>query len=111
MNLETAIAQKRSEFLAICRKHNVHTLYAFGSSISDKFNESTSDIDLMVDIDTADPVEKGQLLLSLWDSLEVFFERKVDLLTENSIKNPFLRANIERTQKLIYDRKGEKVFI
>lgn len=111
MTLQTAIAQKQPAFLALCREHNVRRLYVFGSSLTDKFDERRSDLDFVVDVDAADPVVKGQLLLSLWDSLETFFERKVDLLTEDSIKNPFLKANIERTQKLIYDRKGEKVLI
>jgi uncharacterized protein len=111
MNLRAAVAQKKPEFVSLCQKHKVRTLHAFGSSLSDSFNEENSDIDLVVDIATDDPVERGQLLLSLWDSFETFFERKVYLLTSNSIKNPFPRANIERTQKLIYDRKGEKVLI
>jgi predicted nucleotidyltransferase len=54
-------------------------------------------------------VKKGAALLSLWDSLESLFERKVDLLTEASIRNPYLRANIEQTRKLIYDGAGEKI--
>lgn len=111
MYLQTVIAQKQPEFLSLCRQHKVRSLYAFGSSLTDQFDPKKSDIDLVVDIDTADPVEKGQLLLSFWDSLEAFFERKVDLLTENAIRNPYLKANIERTQKLIYDRKGEKILI
>jgi predicted nucleotidyltransferase len=40
-----------------------------------------------------------------------FFARKVDLLSEPSIRNPYLKANIEQTRKLIYDREGEKIFI
>jgi hypothetical protein len=33
------------------------------------------------------------------------------LLTEDSIRNPYLRSNINRTKKLIYDGEGEKVFV
>jgi hypothetical protein len=84
-------------------------MYAFGSSITDRFDEAKSDIDLLVDVDIADPVCRGKTLLSLWDELEVFFSRKVDLLTEASLRNPYLKANILRTRKLIYD--GEEAII
>lgn len=51
------------------------------------------------------------MLLSFWDSLEILFDRKVDLLTEDSINNPYLKKSIESTKKLIYDGQGEKVFV
>jgi len=78
---------------------------------TERFNPTTSDIDLVVKVDIADPADRGDALLSLWDKLEVLFKRKVDLLTDDSIKNPYLRANIDRTKKLIYDREGEKVLV
>lgn len=47
--------QKYSEQIqALCIQHNVRTLFAFGSVLSDKFN-SKSDIDLIVDIADSDP--------------------------------------------------------
>ena len=36
-------------------KHKVKFLYGFGSSITDKFDKKTSDIDLLVEIDEPDP--------------------------------------------------------
>ena len=80
-------------------------MYAFGSSTTDKFNDTTSDIDLLVEIDVPDPIERGEKLLSLWDTFELFFHRKVDLLTDSSVRNPYLRKNIDSTKVLIYDGK------
>jgi predicted nucleotidyltransferase len=80
-------------------------------SITDRFSEQSSDIDLVVEIDIEDPIERGEMLMSLWDKLEAFFERKVDLLTYASIKNPVLKENIDRTKTLIYDRSGQKVLV
>ncbi|WP_236252869.1 nucleotidyltransferase family protein [Echinicola sp. 20G] len=111
MRMEVQIAGHIEEFKSICKEHKVEHLYAFGSSVSDRFDERTSDIDLLVELSTSDPLEKGELLLSLWDTLEGFFDRKVDLLTEQSIKNPILRKSIEQSKQLIYDRTGEKVFV
>ena len=58
-----------------------------------------------------DPLEKGEKLLSLWDKLEDFFQRKVDLLTRKSLKNPFLLENIDKTKILLYDNKRKEVFV
>ena len=108
MNL---IKEKYSEFVDLCRSHKVNKIYAFGSSITDHFDPETSDIDIVVSIDIEDPADRGEALLSLWDKLEALFKRKVDLLTEDSIRNPYLKSNINRTKKIIYDREGEKVFV
>jgi predicted nucleotidyltransferase len=111
MDLRTLIKEKYIDFLDLCRSHKVDKIYAFGSSITDHFDPKTSDIDLVVSIDIDEPADRGEALISLWDNLEVLFGRKVDLLTEDSIRNPYLKSNIDRTKKLIYDGKGEKVFV
>lgn len=111
MNLNLLIKERYDTFLALCRDHKVRKLYAFGSSITDHFDAQRSDIDLVVDLDIQDPIDYGEALLSFWDGLEVLFQRKVDLLTEDSVTNPYLRKSIESTRKLIYDGQGEKVFV
>jgi len=111
MDLSTLIKERYDDFIDLCRSHKVDKIYAFGSSITDHFDPDKSDIDIVVKIDINDPADRGEALLSLWDNLEILFNRKVDLLTDDSIRNPYLKSNIDRTKKLIYDRKGEKVFV
>ncbi len=111
MDLMTLIRERYTEFVELCRAHKVDKIYAFGSSITDHFDSQTSDIDIVVKIDIEDAADRGEALLSLWDKLEIFFQRKVDLLTDDSIRNPYLRSNIDRTKKLIYDGEGENVFV
>lgn len=109
MNLTTLIEDRYADFVDLCRAHQVDKIYAFGSSVTNHFNPETSDIDVVVKVDIADPAERGEALLSLWDNLELFFNRKVDLLTDESIRNPYLKSSIDRTKKLIYDREREKI--
>lgn len=111
MNLKESIKYKSTDFLSLCESHNVKNLYAFGSSITDQFNEDSSDIDLLIEIDNDDPIERGENLMDIWDKFELFFQRKVDLLTNTSIKNPILRKNIDATKILIYDGKKQKISI
>ena len=105
-----AVEQNISLIQYLCENHGVDKLYLFGSILGSSFNDK-SDIDLLVEIDDADPVEIGEKLISLWDTFESFFHRKVDLLTESSIRNPYLRKSIDSTKILIYDGAGQKVLV
>ena len=109
MNLKEAISNNRSDFISLCRDHEVKSLHAFGSATDGSFNEATSDIDLLVELQTQDPIARGENLMKLWEQMELFFKRKVDLLTNASIKNPVLRESINASKILIYDGKEQKV--
>ncbi|WP_241910462.1 nucleotidyltransferase family protein [Pseudotamlana carrageenivorans] len=111
MDLKESIKYKMTEFLSLCKSHNVKTLYAFGSSITDQFNDDSSDIDLLIEIDNQDLIERGESLISIWDKFELFFQRKVDLLTDSSIRNPILKKNIDATKILIYDGQKQEISI
>lgn len=110
MLLKNEILENKKEFVKICRNHNVKYLYGFGSSLTKDLGEK-SDIDLMVDIDIQDPLKRGETLLSLWDKLEKFFNRSVDLLTEEGLRNPALKRSINSTRELIYDRSEREISI
>jgi uncharacterized protein len=109
--IKDEIPNRQDDFKTLCQNHNVKYLYAFGSSVTDEFDNENSDIDLVVEITESDPVERGEKLMSLWETFENFFHRKVDLLTDSSIRNPFLHKNIDATKVLIYDGLGKKIFV
>lgn len=111
MTFQELIKNKQQEFYHLCREHNVKYMYAFGSATNDTFSKATSDIDLIVELNEPDPVERGEKLMALWDKLENFFNRKVDLLTDSSIHNPYLRKSIDSNKILIYDGKGPEVLV
>ena len=108
--LKQLIGNRKEQLALLCQKHRVSTMFVFGSFA--KGSETiNSDIDLLVDIAENDPIKKGELLMSLWDSLESFFSRKVDLLTPNSLQNPYLIKDIEQTKLLVFDGKEKEIFI
>lgn len=90
------------KFSDLCRSHEVSQLYAFGSAVHGPFT-SKSDVDLLVELRSDDPIVSGELLWSFWDDMEAFFDRKVDLLTPASLQNPVKKKHIDATKKLIYD--------
>jgi uncharacterized protein len=106
MIIQEEISKGLNVFNTLCSTHKVKYLYAFGSSTTNKFDIDKSDIDLLVEIDSQDPLERGENLISLWDTFEEFFHRRVDLLTEDSIRNPYLRKSIDSSKVLLYDGRG-----
>ena len=105
------ISNRQEDFLSLCINHHVRRLYAFGSGVSGTFDEKSSDIDLLIELEEEDPIERGEKLISIWDNLENFFQRKVDLLTNTSLRNPYLKKNIDATKVLIYDGSRQKVLV
>ena len=105
------IKEHIQSLIEICEKHQVSKLYVFGSIITDDFDLDTSDIDMIVELENMPPLDKGEHLLTLWDELEELLDRKVDLLTDQPILNPYLKESIEKTKLLIYDGENQEVFI
>lgn len=86
----------------LLKKHQIKSAYIFGSAISDRFKDS-SDIDFLVNLnDGLDPVEAGEHLWNLEDELKNLLKRNVDLLTERSLRNPYLINEINATKQIIY---------
>ena len=97
----TELQQHIDQVKKLCREHDVRTLFAFGSVVSDRYNED-SDIDLVVDIDNNDPFEYTDNYFDLKFQLADLLQRKIDLLEDKAISNPFLKKEIEDTKVLIY---------
>ncbi|MDR1973290.1 MAG: nucleotidyltransferase domain-containing protein [Bacteroidales bacterium] len=85
----------------LCQKHNVKRLFAFGSVLTNRFDEH-SDIDLIVDFDKRAVKDYFNNYFDFKYSLENLFNREVDLLEDQPIKNSYLRKNIENTKTLVY---------
>ena len=88
MNL---ITQNIESIKALCKSHKVKSLYAFGSVLSDKFNDESVQL-----LDYAD--NYFDLKFSLEDTLK----RPIDLLEEKAIKNPYFKRAIQKNMQLIY---------
>ncbi len=85
-----------------CNKNTVKQLYAFGSVLTEKFTEN-SDIDFVVDINSADPIDYAEKYFELKFELEKILNRPIDLLEARALKNTYLILNIDKTKKMIYE--------
>jgi len=71
-----------------CKKYKVKELYAVGSVVSDRFSEN-SDIDLLIKFDNISIEEYTDNYFILHKLFKKIFNRKIDLITEKSLNNPF----------------------
>jgi len=86
----------------LCEKYKVKELYVFGSAVSNQFTEE-SDVDLIVKFKTNVPVEEyADLYFDLAENFESLFKRKVDLMTDKTIGNKFLKQSIDESKQVIY---------
>lgn len=96
------IADKLPELVALCKKYHVGVMYLFGSANTDTFNES-SDIDFLIAFEKGMSVEQyTDNYFGLQYELRSLFSRDIDLVTENSLSNPYFIRGIEQTKQLIY---------
>jgi predicted nucleotidyltransferase len=92
---------KIDELQLLCEKYDVKSMYLFGSATTEKFNDS-SDIDILISFKEI-PFEKyTDNYFELHEMLEKLFNRKIDLLTEKSLSNPYFIQSIEKTKQLVY---------
>lgn len=92
------------ELKTVCEAHHVAMLYAFGSVLTKRFKHE-SDVDLVVVFEDIGLKGYASNAFQLKWALEKLFERPVDLLENQAIRNPFLREEIDETKMLVYDGK------
>ncbi|RXJ52573.1 nucleotidyltransferase family protein [Gelidibacter gilvus] len=95
------IEKNIDKIVALCKKYKVSQLFVFGSILNDNF-KSTSDIDLLVDFSDVELYNYADNYFDFKISLEKLLKRKIDLLENKSINNPYLRKSIDSSKQMIY---------
>ncbi len=86
---------------ALCKKHKVEKLYLFGSATNNTFSKE-SDIDFLVKFDISDLSIYFDNYISFKDKLGKIFKREIDLVEEQTLRNPILINSINKNKELIY---------
>ena len=76
-------------------------MYVFGSSLNSSFNEK-SDVDLLVKFKQIELSKYFDNYINFKEKLESLFGREVDLIEEQTLKNPILIKSIDNSKELIY---------
>jgi uncharacterized protein len=85
---------------AYCQKYGIREFALFGSVLRDDF-DTESDVDVLVEYEPEVRLD-FDLLFKMEDELSLMFGRKVDLVEKSRIKNPFRRASILGSYRVIY---------
>jgi len=95
------ISQNKESIKNLCETHNVEKLYLFGSVTTANFNEK-SDIDFLVKFKSFDLKLYFINYIDLKNKLKNLLNREIDLVEEQTLKNPYLISSIDENKELIY---------
>lgn len=89
--------------IEICKRFHVRRLWVFGSILTPRFSKD-SDVDFCVDFEweKIPLLESANNFFNFMFALEDLLKRKVDLIDDSAVKNPYFRAELNETRHLIY---------
>jgi predicted nucleotidyltransferase len=95
------VDQNMDELRRLCIMYNVEKMYLFGSVLMPNFN-NRSDIDFLVKFKDIDLATYFDNYMNFKSNLENLFGREVDLVEEQTLKNPILINSINKSKELVY---------
>ena len=90
------------KIVTYCQENNVERLHAFGSITNANFTDK-SDIDLLIKFKDISFEQYADNYFHLHELFEKIFKRKVDLITERSLSNPYFIKKVNQTKTLLYE--------
>ena len=101
--MHTEINKHRQALTALCRRYGVMRLEVFGSAARGvDFDPAKSDADLLVEFDKESGISALDQFLGFSEELEELLGRRIDLVEASAVRNPYVRAMINRSRELIY---------
>jgi uncharacterized protein len=101
--MHAEIEKHREALTALCRRYGVVRLEVFGSALRGAdFDPAKSDEDFLVVFNKDSAIPALDQFLGFSEALERLLGRPVDLVEASAVKNPYLRATINRSRELIY---------
>jgi uncharacterized protein len=109
MNQMSAVIDEHKRGLAEqCRRFGVRRLEVFGSATRGDFDPGKSDVDFIVSFADKTPGTYADRYLDFAAAIEQLLGRKIDLLTERCIRNPYFRREVEAARQIVYDERGQE---
>jgi predicted nucleotidyltransferase len=97
-----SIVEQNTEAIhKLCLSYHVDKMYLFGSALNKQINKE-SDIDFLVKFKQIDLYHYFNNYMCLKEALKTLLGHEIDLVEEQTLKNPILIESINRSKKLIY---------
>ena len=90
----------RESLAEFCRKWRIRELSIFGSALRDDFGPE-SDLDFLVSFAQGVSLDLFDLL-EMKEELEARYNRPVDLVEKEALRNPWRKREILRTREVLY---------
>ncbi len=101
--MNTILDNKKDDLIRLCQQLKIKRLYAFGSVVSGNFRDD-SDIDFLISFpDSLSHEEYADNYFALHYKLRELFNRKIDIVTERTLSNPYFIESVNETKSLIYE--------
>ena len=92
--MQNIVQQYLPQIKQLMKHYGVQRAYAFGSAVKNTMHE-TSDVDFIISFsDDMDYETYANNYFALAHALEELLKKKVDLVTEKTLKNPYLLKTI-----------------
>jgi predicted nucleotidyltransferase len=101
--MHALIEQQRDAIAEICRRFAVRRLEVFGSAArGTDFNLESSDADFLVEFVPGNDLPFFRRFFGLTEALEKLLGRPVDLVEAEAVRNPYIRASIDRAREVVF---------
>ena len=103
IGMYTEIEKHRESLATLCRRYGVVRLEMFGSAARGvDFDAAKSDADFLVEFDKDSGLSSLDQFFDFSEALQRLLGRPVDLVEASAIRNPYVRATINRSKELVY---------
>lgn len=90
----------KNDIRRLCDEFGIERFEFFGSALSTEFHDE-SDIDCLIEF-RKDGGNYFERYFDLKYALEALFGRKVDIVVDSAIRNPFFREAVDSSRHLVY---------
>ncbi len=101
LKIKNSIPNIQEDLTKLCIQYEVKTMYFFGSICTERFDKN-SDVDILIGFKDLSIEKYTENYFELHYALEKLFSRKIDLLTENSLSNPYFIKRVNESKQLVY---------
>ena len=99
--MHTSVEKVKIAVSKACEEFAVKRLEIFGSVVKEKVT-SESDLDFIVEFEDETPQGYAKRFFGFQSTLEELFGTKVDLLTNDQIRNPYFKARVNQERTSVY---------
>jgi predicted nucleotidyltransferase len=102
IEMHNVVSRRTSEIADLAASLGVRHLGLFGSAADGDFDETSSDVDFVVEFDMAKVTDYFDTYFSLKEGLEQLLGRPVDLVVRSALENPYFLRRLAETEVPLY---------